>query len=175
MDKNVKVIWVGRWPVERVEKAHGYRRYLREEMGWVEGNNTVFIFDEGQSTYWDKDLWNEFFKNLRLYSDRKAVVFSSYGSPSSLMLIEEGTPIYWNDEQRVSLKAVAHDDLLPPVGLLFTWDELDELVSVFYPRSTHYFYESFFRLLFLLSGGHVGALCGLLTIITVHDVCRTSR
>jgi len=36
--------------VKKVEKAHGYRRYLRDEMNWVEGNNAVFIFDEGQPT-----------------------------------------------------------------------------------------------------------------------------
>ncbi len=173
MDKNVNVIWVSRWPREKVEKARGYRRHLRDEMHWVEGNNTVFIFDEGQSTYWDKDLWNDFFKNFKLYGERKAVVFSSYGSPSSLMLIEEGTPIHLKDEQRVSLKAVAHGDHLPPVGLLFTRDELDELVSVFYPQSTHYFHESFFRLPFLLTGGHAGAVCEFLTIIAGHDVCRT--
>jgi hypothetical protein len=62
---------------------------LRDEMNWVEGNNTVFIFDEGQTTYWDTDLWNDFFKNFGLYSDRKAVFFASYGSPSSLMLLDE--------------------------------------------------------------------------------------
>ena len=49
----------------------------------------------------------------------RAIVFASYG-----------TPIFVEDVQRVTLRAIQHEDYLPPVGLFFSRTELDDLVSV---------------------------------------------
>jgi hypothetical protein len=78
----------------------------------------------------------------------------------------EGTLIDLNDMQRVTLKAIPYNDNLPPVGLCFTEDEMDELISVLCP-GRHYFHERFFRSLLLATGGHVGALCDFMRIIVV--------
>jgi hypothetical protein len=123
----------------------------------VEGDKTVFIFDEAQLTYWDVDLWRDFFKNLQGSGDTQAIIFTSYGSASTRFYVA-GTPIDLNDMQRVTLKPIPHKDNLPAVGLCFTKDEMAEMVSVLYAGG-HYFHEWFFRSLFLVTGGHPGALC----------------
>jgi hypothetical protein len=138
----------------------------------VEGDKTVFIFDEAQLTYWDVDLWRDFFKNLQGSGDTQAIIFTSYGSPSTRFYVA-GTPIYLSDMQRVTLKAIPHKDNLPAVGLCFTKDEMDEMVSVLYDGG-HHFHERFFRNLFLVTGGHAGALCDVMRIIVAEDVCPTS-
>jgi len=153
-----------------IGKAGGHRNYFKEQ-GWVEGDKTVFIFDEAQLTYWDGSLWRDFFKNLHGSKDTQAIVFTSYGSASTRFYVV-GTPIDLNDMQRVTLKAIPHKDNLPSVGLCFTKDEMDELVSVLYTEG-HYFHEWFFRTLLLVTGGHPGLLCDILRIIVADDVCPT--
>jgi len=137
----------------------------------VEGDKTVFIFDEAQLTYWDGSLWRDFFKNLHGSKDTQAIVFTSYGSASTRFYVV-GTPIDLNDMQRVTLKAIPHKDNLPSVGLCFTKDEMDELVSVLYTEG-HYFHERFFRTLLLVTGGHPGLFCDIMRIIAADDVCPT--
>jgi hypothetical protein len=93
----------------------GWESYLKRERHWVEGRETVFIFDEAQTSYTDGALWTDFFRCMRdsEYHNRRAVVFVSYGSASSTIFIQ-GTPIFIADEARIGMLPVAHDDL-PPV------------------------------------------------------------
>jgi len=84
-----------------------------------------------------------------------------------------GTPIDLSDVQRMTLNAIPHEDNLPSVGLCFTKDEMDELLSVLY-AGEHYFHKQFFPTLLLVTGGHVGVLCDFMRIIVAHDVCPTS-
>jgi len=61
--------FVGEWPVEEVEESGGYCAYLEHVKGWDKGTNTVFIFDNAQLTYWDEQLWVDFFRVLRDYNN----------------------------------------------------------------------------------------------------------
>ena len=81
-DPNVRVIWLDGWPLQKVEDIGGYSAYLKGK-GWVQGEKTVFIFDEAQLSYRDMALWVSFFKSMHFNRDRRAIVFASYGSPSS--------------------------------------------------------------------------------------------
>ena len=109
-----KTIWIQGWSPGK----GGWLRYF-ETQGWVQGAYTVFIFDEAQFTYVDGELWNRFFKSISKYPNVRAIIFTSFGSPSSRITIA-GTSMQLTDRQRVTLRAVQHDDKLPPVGLLFT-------------------------------------------------------
>jgi hypothetical protein len=83
-EQDIRVIWVNGWQRRDVKEAGGARKYLRNVLGWREGQNTVFIFDEAQLSYWDMDLWIGFFKEIRGNTpDRWAIAFASYGSASS--------------------------------------------------------------------------------------------
>lgn len=163
------VIWVGTWPLEEVKSLGGYHSYLRTMKGWEEGKVTVFIFDEAQLSYEDSDLWIHFFRPMRDYSDRRAIVFASYGSPGSRISML-GTPIQLDDSQRVTLRPIPHKDGLQPAGLFFTRKEFDDLISKRYPNTQYCFHSSFFDAVFDLTGGHVGAICDFVQIIAAHDV-----
>jgi hypothetical protein len=116
------------------------------------------------------ELWNTFFKDINQHTpDRWTVVFASYGSPSSRFQIK-GTPIRLIDNQRVTLRAIDHSDGLPAVGLLLSQEEMDNLVSVRYPSSRHYFDPSFFASVFHITGGHIGAICDFLEMVAAHEV-----
>lgn len=87
------VIWMQGWPHDDI-KAKGHWSYNFEiEKGWVENEQTVFVFDGVQLSCVDGDLWNNFFKSksLHLYSNCRAIAFISYGSPATRIMIQ-GTP-----------------------------------------------------------------------------------
>ncbi len=141
--------------------------------GWVEQNETVFIFDEAQVSYGDADLWNNFFKSIHEYPRCRAIIFASYGSPTTRIKIR-GTSIFIPDQRRVTLRAIQHEDNLPAAGLLFTRMEFNDLVSVMYPSPEYAFDTSFFDSLFNLTEGHVGAIVDFIGIILADDVRRIS-
>ena len=60
----VHVIYIGGWNPSAIQAAGGWQAYLEQVEGWVQGDKTVFIFDDVQATYEDSDLWREFFKEI---------------------------------------------------------------------------------------------------------------
>ena len=103
------------------------------------------------------------------HEERRAIVFASYGSPT-LRISIKGTPMVITDPQRVTLPHVAHEDGLPPTGLLFTRSEFNDLVIKHYPSSVFYFHSSFFDALFDITNGHVGTIHDFTGIIIADDV-----
>jgi hypothetical protein len=170
---DVDVIWVRGWPVEEVKNSGGAYSYLHKRKRWVPEKKTVFIFDDAQMSYRDRELWNDFFKTMHGYGNRRAIAFTSYGSPTS-RVFEQGTPLEWAYGQTVILRPLHHSDRLPPVGLLFSREEFDDLISRHYPNLEFYFDSSFFDSVFSLTGGHVGAVLGFMTAIVSHEVCLPS-
>ena len=174
---NAHVIWIDGWPAA-VKQSGSYQSYLQQK-GWVLDQETVFIFDEAQATYTDNALWN-FFKSMHLFALCRAIIFCSYGSPSLHIDVGETpgmlTPIVVMDAQRVTLRHIDHEDYLPPVGLLFTRREFDDLVANDHPSSEYHFHSSFFDAIFNITNGHVGAFYVFIGIITAHDVsCFVSK
>ena len=167
-DPDVHIVWVYGWPLKEVKESGNYRSYL-EQQGWLEREKTVFIFDEAQLSYEDAQLWGEFFKSMHDHEERRAIVFASYGSPTSRIDIK-GIPMIIPDPQRVTLRHVVHEDGLPPAGLLFTRSEFNDLVIKHYPSSVFCFHLSFFNALFDITNGHVGAIHDFIRIIIADDV-----
>lgn len=163
------VIWMQGWPQDYIKARGRWRDYFKIDKGWVENQQTVFVFDEAQLSYVDGDLWNNFFKSIHLYSNCRAIAFTSYGSPTTPIMIE-GTPIVISDERRVTLRAIQHKDGLPSAGLFFSRVEFDNLVSTMYPSQKYLFDKSFFNELFHLTDGHVGAIADFIRIILSHEV-----
>lgn len=152
-DPSVHVIWIQGWP-QRVAESRDYQSYLQDK-GWIINRETVFIFDEAQATYRDGTLWHHFFKSMETFNAR-VIIFCSYGSPSLRInvgeIMEIPTPISVPDHQRITLRHVDHEDDLPPVGLLFTQSEFNDLVK----DQKSYSDESFFDAVFRITNGHVG-------------------
>ena len=169
-DTDVDVIWISGWPVEEVKRFGGAYGYLYRRKGWVPEKKTVFIFDDAQMSYKNMELWNDFFKTMHGYNNCRAIAFTSYGSPTS-RVYTQGTPLEWANVQTVILRPLNHGDGLPPVGLLFSWEEFDDLISRLYPNQEYYFDSSFFDSVFSLTGGHVGAVLGFMAAIVSHHIC----
>lgn len=144
-----------------------------ERLGWVKENKSVIIFDEAQVSYGDADLWNNFFKSIHEYPFCRVIIFASYGSPTIQIKIR-GTPIIIPDKQKVTLRAIRHNDNLPAAGLLFTRTEFNDLVSVMYSPPEYVFDISFFDNLFNLTEGHIGAITDFIRIILADNVRRIS-
>ena len=168
-EPDVRVIWIGGWNIDDVAQCGGWSSYLAKRKGWIPGEDTVFIFDSAQASYKDGELWNNLFKGIHDYRDRRAIAFATYGSPSSFFDIE-GTTFYVASAARVSLLPTAHEDNLPATGLLFTRTEFDELVSKQYPDSECHFHSSFLDAVYKFTEGHVGAIYSFLHIILGSDV-----
>jgi hypothetical protein len=164
------VIWIDYWKYGDVAECGGWFSYLRTIKGWVPDQETVFIFDEAQLSYEDPELWHDLFKNICDYPNRRAIVFASYGNPSSTIFIE-GSPFCVNPIAKVSLLPIDPGDRLPAAGLLFNRAEFDELLSVRYTFSECPFDRSFLDSVFEITQGHVGAISSFLSIITGSDVC----
>ena len=167
-DPDVHIVWIYGWPLREVKESGNYRSYL-EQQGWVERQKTVFIFDKAQLSYEDAQLWGEFFKSMHDHEERRAIVFASYGSPT-LHISIKGIPMVIPDAQRVTLRHIAHEDGLPPAGLLFTRSEFNDLVTKHYPSPEFCFHLSFFDALFDITNGHVGAIHDFAKIIIADDV-----
>ena len=118
------MVWITEWRKNDVEGHGGYFRHLRHKE-WTK----VSVFDEAQMTYWNGELWLSLFKDLADYKTLQAILFASYGNPTSRVGENSRIPILLQDEQQVTLKAIRHNDHLPAIGHLFTRDELGELIS----------------------------------------------
>jgi hypothetical protein len=160
---NVPVIWVDGW---RGRETRSWSSYLRSK-GWRARDETVLIFDEAQETYWDTELWNVFFKSIHDYC-ATAIVFASYGSPTSTGV--KNTNMYIT--QRVTLSPIDDDDGLPPIVILLTRLEFEDLIAGCYPSEQHSFHATFLDGIFNLTAGHAGAVSDLLDVILASDkVC----
>jgi len=163
LQPKVSVIWVDGW---RDRETRSWSSYLRSK-GWKSGDETVFIFDEAQETYWDTNLWNMFFKSIHDYC-YTAIVFASYGSPTSTGVKNTSMVI----TQRVTLSPTDDEDGLPPIGILLTRLEFQDLIAERYPSEQHSFHATFLDGIFSLTAGHAGAVSDLLDVILASDkVC----
>jgi hypothetical protein len=159
------VIWVDGW---RSRESRSWSSYLRNK-GWKKHDETVFIFNDAQMTYWDVQLWNSFFKSIHDF-DCYVIVFASYGSPTSLDV--RNTNMFLPKHQRVTLRRVDYKYGLQPVGVLLMRPEFDDLISKCYPPERHPFDIIFLDSVFSLTIGHAGAVSDLLKVtISPEDVC----
>jgi len=159
------VIWVDGW---RSRESRSWSSYLRNK-GWKKYDETVFIFNDAQMTYWDVELWNSFFKSIHDF-DCYVIVFASYGSPTSLDV--RITNMRLPKCQRVTLCRVDYKYSPQPVGVLLMRPEFDDLISKCYPPERHPFDITFLDSVFSLTIGHAGAVSDLLKVtISPEDVC----
>ncbi len=86
---------------------------------------TYLLFDEGQDTYCDKDLWNFFFKSLRMRGNLYVALFCCYGSASSRLVPPPGIPDVFDEPQRLCLLSTAAF----PRGIYMTSDEFKALLD----------------------------------------------
>ncbi len=135
-----------------------YPRHQRDGIAYL-------LFDEGQETYEDQSLWNDFFKRVSDggYGLYHVILFCNYGSPSSRPVRHRiGTPLALRREARISLWP--REGLEGSIGLLLNRSEFDEVVSRFgRPLNLH---PDILDVIFDWTVGHVGAVIEMLHVIS---------
>ena len=123
------------------------------------------LFDEGQDSYEDDILWNNFFKGVvdGGFSCYRVILFCSYGSPSSCPVPHHiGSPLVLREAARISLWPQQGSE--GSIGILLNRSEFEEVVSLFErPLNLH---PDLLDLIFEWTVGHVGAVVEMLRVIS---------
>ena len=128
-------------------------------------SKTFILFDNGQDTYWDAQLWEHFFKDhQQRQNGYRIILFSTYGSPTKRPVkYAHGTPPLVPPRVRISLQRQNHFSIGEPVGLLLTREEFGEVVEhadkvILDPHLHDFIFES--------TNGHVGAVICILEVLS---------
>ena len=128
---------------------------------------TYFLFDNGQDTYWDEYLWEDFFKDTSSPANSRfrVIIFCSYGSAGIRPLdYNIGTPLHLDFRARVSLAPNSEQkDEFGQIGLLYTREEFNEVLGLTYE---HELGEDLQDLICSLTDGHPGAVADVLRTIS---------
>lgn len=138
---------------------------------FVAQDRVIFI-DDAQSSYYDDTIWGVF-KLMEPNFGAYFVLFSSYGSPGPYPVQTKiGAPPVLKAQQRISLNWESGGD--SPLGLLLKPDEAKDLLyrACAYNADRPILSEDLCDLLFNISGGHAGALSGLVETIITNSVRR---
>lgn len=123
---------------------------------------TFLLFDEGQVSYQDDMLWNDFLKGVhdRLYNNYCVILFCSYRSPSACPLVyKRGTLPVLSHAALVSLRPTKKS-----IGLLLNRDGFDQVVARHHRKLN--LHPDLLDDLFNWTVGHVGAIVQLLDAIS---------
>lgn len=156
------------WPKEPGTKIQDRIHERIETFPLTGPQNHYLLFDNAQDTYWDGDLWENFFKDIvQRGIGPYGILFCSYGSPGRRPVEHDnGTPLVLPDSARISLTPYpdTSDSEFPPIGLLFSRKEFDEAVDRFKgPDSNHIRMDQELRQMFFeWTMGHAGAVADFL-------------
>jgi len=164
------------WERREVKEAGGFVGTLESatKMPYLElateTSKVVILFDEAQDSYWDEELWLEFFKALELGMGPIVILFASFGADQRTPVgtINTGTHLVMMPQMRIGLYPSAGSR----VGLLMGENKAKELVTrKLAVMSSHEMVvdERLMRDLYLITDGHRGALSSLSE--ELYDVC----
>lgn len=151
------------------------QNYLEKMLGFArdhlfKARNTIICIDDAQSTYYDDELWS--FLKMLDSAGASFILFCSYGSPGPEPVeVRSGTPPIFGRLQRISLQWGENTSMDPPIGLLLLKDEADDLIFRCCAQNANkpVLSSELSDLLYKISGGHAGALSGLVeTVINDH-------
>jgi hypothetical protein len=150
---------------------------LVKQKTFYDSKDVIFIIDEAQLSYKDKPFWVDCLKSWKDYissrEDEKSgpyfVLFSSFGSPSSITLeIDGSSPVDLAHNQRVSLLPAT--DGVPGLGVCFTFEEVKDVCSALIAHRNFTVHEDVLKYLFELANGHAGLTRGLLNSLFEREV-----
>jgi hypothetical protein len=137
-----------------------------KEYPFTNPQKTYLLFDNAQDTYWDTDLWENFFKDrAQLNLGPITALFCSYGSPSYRPVqYNHGTPLALPPCARISLRPTPCDhDHHAPFGLWFSRPEFEQVIERVKTFDGQPFQmdDELRDMLFTWTAGHAGAVDGL--------------
>lgn len=156
-----KVIIHPHWPIEELDKIPWSVRLKNELPGYPEfaDEERYFLFDEGQTTYWDKDLWLTFKHNIQTNAQSAdtghhayAILFCSFGN-ENVSNPEQPTPVHFG-EAKVTLDRIPRNDS-KPFGLLLDESEFRDVIHRLKPSIL--LKDDLLDFIYRFTRGHVGA------------------
>jgi hypothetical protein len=121
-----------------------------------------FLFDEGQTTYWDRTLWVSFKDYIEPFKGAYAILFCNYGNEA-----EPGpnrrTPLDLTGA-RVTLGRV-HQDGSKSIGLLLDKPEFCDVIK---RLPTLRLTDDLRDFVYNFTGGHIGAILAVTTFLRVQ-------
>ena len=179
-DFDVVSLMVG-WPDETPGDFYEWLKAFAKRIGYgvtlkdfeatrPNSKKIAILLDEGQTSYHDLQLWHSFIKTaLETRKHIRIVMASCYGSNSDGDYNENHrgllTQVSIGDERIVQLYASG-----PKPGVFFTQKEFAELEKKFAEGTNLQLSGSFRRSFFNITGGHCGAVFGLLQHIFSSSV-----
>ena len=132
------------------------------------GDGSVLLLDEAQASYEDLELWTIFKSIGDKFINNRVIAFISYGSTTSDYTVPGSTPIIVPICRQVTLRPIDHNDGTPPVGLFLSPTEFDNLAAVW--ADQFHFDRTFYKWVYKITSGPVGAARDLVSYISCHDV-----
>ncbi|KAG8822700.1 hypothetical protein FRC17_009488 [Serendipita sp. 399] len=137
-----------RW-LKRIDEWDGYRE------------SDYYLIDEGQTSYWDQDLWKDFkdaFQNQSFADRPHVVLFCSYNE--ELRVLHGYIPLEFGDGKLALARRTQPPDSMQdrtPVGLLLDWDEYLGVLNRF-EEKRFLLDDDLKKFIFDFTAGHVGAV-----------------
>ena len=162
------------WPSDL--SFEGSQDYLQKCVGMsqlqvMSAKNTVICIDDAQSSYYDDELWS--FLKILDRGGATFILFSSYGSAGpSPVDVKSGTSPIFHLGQRISLQWESDLSGSPPVGLLLQRNEAEDLITRYCAENPTQpnFPPDVRNIVITISGGHAGALAGLIETVATNSV-----
>jgi hypothetical protein len=129
-EPDLPVLWCS-WPVnlpENIRDSHdkvlSHMFGKDPEIDWVT-QRALLIIDEAQGSYICTSFWNDFIKYLGAHDPPMIILFSSWGSATSLSEAVSATPIHLADAQRISIRPSHNSD----PSVFFTYTEFIDVIE----------------------------------------------
>lgn len=127
------------------------------------GRQRYFLFDEGQTSYWDDRLWL-LFKNSFAVDDPErsafAIIFCSYGNGPVRTGGKPAPPSFGSD--RVTLNRTSRRGS-KPFGLLLDKEEYDDVIKRQAPKLC--ISDDLRDFVYHLTSGHIGSVLGVVDFL----------
>jgi hypothetical protein len=157
------------WPREKLEPMDEESRMVEKVPGYpsFDDNDRYFLFDEGQSTYWDTTLWVAFKDRFQVIRDPKpplksvyAILFCSYGN-ETVSTRERTTPLDLSGAvvtlERTNL------GVSEPCGLLLDKEEFSQLIQR--KQGKLLLADDLSAFVYDFTRGHVGAIVAVIQFL----------
>jgi hypothetical protein len=181
--QHLKITMVPFWP-EKMTQTES-TAFIESTLGCTlsflrhHAQDRVLLLDEGQSSYYDKMLWNTLIKSVSMnVAGVYMVILSCYGAPGKIPVnMRDLTPMVFDKCQRVGLSWDEDSGGATQAGLLLKIQESAEICerlcgTVSPPLS---FPLELKNWLHELTDGHVGALVSVVFMIRTNEVRSRCR
>ncbi|KAG8841762.1 hypothetical protein FRB91_004704, partial [Serendipita sp. 411] len=164
-DHNAKVYIYKHWPQNTMESIEGEERVRHYLPGYpqFQGLKTYFLFDEGQTSYWDDDLWLAFKDYIQSKQSKLVfvILFCSYGDRRVRPQEVKPTPLEFGPG-KVTLQRTLRKDS-EPLGLLLDKEEYKDVINRQAPKLL--VTDDLQDLIYNLTNGHVGSVLAVVEFL----------